>query len=658
MKPCYNTSMKIIIGVGFALAVSFSVSAATTYYVSATDGDDANDGTSWDSPLKTLNAFTGEAPEKSLQGNTIILSKGTYKISAPIYMNGLSSFRGNTGNPEDVIVDGQGQTPVFYMAYASGNQMGTVYNLTVQGGYLDSANMPSFRAFSGGAGVFMGNDDRNVVSNCIIRDCHVKISTTMQMYGGGLYCNDGKIFDVVVSNCTISADANKAYGYGGGAYIAGRAIPDGLFVSNCQAVVLSGSEALGYGGGLCSVAPGKVSRTRIVGCQAQRGGGVCFNRAGNYKNYFVTACSATTYGGGIMLGVADITLAASAVTNCSATSGGGLYLSSNNAMLTNCLVVANTATGNGGGIYCENGKSNISIVDSVLRGNTAVRSGVVQFGSYRFNTASICRCVIEDNEATDEGGLASVSSCYNSKLWDCIVTGNKGKMILRHEVNPSEYSAVSDVKEWWIRNCYIARNNTTYLMLFKLSNVPSRGTYSIVDHCTIVDNNTAADCTDKYVFSAHGGWGTAAYGTNNYVSANVIYGNGNGGGKNFNLASQDLMPNVKHNYTDGVPMESQNNYDPSVLPSADQFEDAANGDWRLKQGSALVDQNTTAICDCSWMTGKGVTDIGDGTYTLEPIDDYGVHVVFNNAKKRWIGDYPDIGCFEFRPIPGLMLLLK
>jgi len=124
------------------------------------------------------------------------------------------------------------------------------------------------------------------------------------------------------------------------------------------------------------------------------------------------------------------------------------------------------------------------------------------------------------------------------------------------------------------------------------------------------------------------------------------------------LGSQDLIPNVKYNYTTGVPMASQHNYNPATLLPADQFTDWADGDWRLKWHAALIDQDTTEARDCDWMKEPGATDLGDGTYTLQEVNDYGVHVVFNNAHKRWLGDSPDIGCFEYKPLSGLLLLLR
>ena len=50
------------------------------------------------------------------------------------------------------------------------------------------------------------------------------------------------------------------------------------------------------------------------------------------------------------------------------------------------------------------------------------------------------------------------------------------------------------------------------------------------------------------------------------------------------------------------------------------------------------------------------TDIGDGTYSITKVDDYGIAGTMNNAKKRILGGTVCIGAQEFLT-PGLMLLL-
>jgi len=88
----------------FALVLALSSAASATYYVSEAYGDDANNGTSWATPLKTLTPFTGGTPTKSLAYNTVIVSNGTYKISRPLYMHNLSVVKSLSGNPDGETV--------------------------------------------------------------------------------------------------------------------------------------------------------------------------------------------------------------------------------------------------------------------------------------------------------------------------------------------------------------------------------------------------------------------------------------------------------------------------------------------------------------------------------------------------------------------------
>ena len=78
----------ILLGAAFLLAVLGPASAAT-YYV-ATNGFDTADGTNWATVVLTIS----NAVAKTTDGDTVLVSNGTYGISAETYINNGITVRG------------------------------------------------------------------------------------------------------------------------------------------------------------------------------------------------------------------------------------------------------------------------------------------------------------------------------------------------------------------------------------------------------------------------------------------------------------------------------------------------------------------------------------------------------------------------------------
>ena len=64
------------------------------------------------------------------------------------------------------------------------------------------------------------------------------------------------------------------------------------------------------------------------------------------------------------------------------------------------------------------------------------------------------------------------------------------------------------------------------------------------------------------------------------------------------------------------------------------------------------------MLDAEGKPDKSVRDCGDGTYTVTPVDKYGVHFAFTRNNVRLYGTAPDLGACEYYAAPGLMLLVK
>ena len=118
-----------------ALALTLTTGLPTTYHVSSTTGDDAsNTGLTPTSPFLTLD----HAVATSSPGDILVLSPGSYNISAPI--SPARSLLGTTDNPEDVIIDAEGEDHVLVVDVAS--LPGDALPIRVEGVTVTGADAP------------------------------------------------------------------------------------------------------------------------------------------------------------------------------------------------------------------------------------------------------------------------------------------------------------------------------------------------------------------------------------------------------------------------------------------------------------------------------------------------------------------------------------
>ncbi|MDD5053148.1 MAG: carbohydrate binding domain-containing protein [Sulfuricurvum sp.] len=142
-----------------ASAVMFSVAAGTLYYVSPT-GNDANNGTSISTPVKTINKAISYAISNN--GDIIYVMTGTYNTTLWVTKNGLtiSAYPGNTP-----VIDGGTTLPgenFNSMLSVVGN------NNTVNGFEVKNSNVNGTQA-TAGIGVYV-TGVHNTLSNLIVHD--------------------------------------------------------------------------------------------------------------------------------------------------------------------------------------------------------------------------------------------------------------------------------------------------------------------------------------------------------------------------------------------------------------------------------------------------------------------------------------------------------
>ncbi len=356
------------------LSTPFFLSAAT-YYV-APDGNDNNQGTSWDFPFATVEKAVSTASAQP--DNEVVISNGTYFINlvAEIQLKNGLVCRGVTGDPQDVLLIGSNVTRGFRILE------GTLASLTISNCVVPQTD----------GGAIYCSSPLSIVSNCLITACVGKNGGGIYTYGGG-----------AVTDCQIIN--NRATGEGGGCRLGGGTeFSRNLVRNNCSGdgsggggvylsggVIMDDCDIIGNfttnaaGGGIyASSLSSAVSNCRIVSNSvfaslAGHGGAGTYARGDVYSNCVFAFnqlvgvdFSNTTGGGGSFVYSAS----KPSFYNClfyknQAKYGGGIYLGNNSeATLVNCTIINNTAGFQGGGIYFRSGTD--SIINCILYGNHAI----------------------------------------------------------------------------------------------------------------------------------------------------------------------------------------------------------------------------------------------------------------------------------------------
>lgn len=395
---------------------------ATTYYVSASSGSDANNGRSWDAPKLTIQA----AIDISAQGDTVLVGDGTYNTGGKIATNYYWLYPTNRvcidkaisvvslHGPASTYIVGDSGTLQVYTNVSFGHTniytntwkdaVRCVYmvensflsGFTISNGYapphISSVGdyPPMTITMSGGIFGYSGA----TVSNCLI----------MKNHGGWGYDDIGSgggAFGVTLRNCSIMN--NEAIGGGGG-------------ISQCTAYDchIYSNHAQSGGGAHGST----LYRCEIYGNSVEAnwlGGGVRWCTAYDCKIYGNSA----HYGGGGF----GSTLFNCVVNNNTANSGGGLCES----FASNCLITGNVSDLLGGGIWLSG-----TYIDCIILNNSAPNGGGVcgeSGGPWWYNPyqeLSLYNCSIVSNSATTGGGVDGSSRWggHQVQINRCYVQGN------------------------------------------------------------------------------------------------------------------------------------------------------------------------------------------------------------------------------------------
>ena len=347
-----------LIGLTASLAPPGPATAAT--YLVNVNGSQTAPYNTWAIGFSNIQAAVDHASDT----DTILVTNGTYQLSAPIVVGKGVGVHGVNGR-ESTIVDGRGAVYCFYVT----NQNAVVSGLTITGG--KSIGTVPFRA----AGIILHAQSPatsgGTVSNCVITG-----NSNTSFYAGAAYVRaGGTIRDCVITN-------NHTTTYGAIEVESGNAVIEDCVISD------------NTGGG-------------------QGGGGISIWGSATVRNCLISGNSVSGRGGGIAFESGSVT-----VENCTIVGntgnglGGGVYMSPAGATLKNSIVYFNSSSSAATNIHRIAGS--ISYICSTdFSGTTGSISDDPQFqgagvGNYRLAEGSPCRNIAQSNawmnSATDLDG--------------------------------------------------------------------------------------------------------------------------------------------------------------------------------------------------------------------------------------------------------------
>jgi parallel beta-helix repeat protein len=186
------------------------------YYVDATNGDDANLGTSTSAPKKTIQS----AIDSASAGDLIVVLEGRYIESVEIDKNII--LVGQSGATK-TIIDCEGTSNRVLNIQNTSNYAAVVDGFTILGGKTTTAD---------GGGI-------NISSTVVVGNCLVKNGSAVN--GGGIAIS-GSGVKPVIANCEIRENSSSANG--GGIYYSNSAKP---IIKACS---IFSNTASGMGGGI------------------------------------------------------------------------------------------------------------------------------------------------------------------------------------------------------------------------------------------------------------------------------------------------------------------------------------------------------------------------------------------------------------------------
>ena len=397
----------------------------------------ASGGGIYSTSTLTMSAGTLSSNKASGQGGGIYSSSnGTLTISGSVISsNTAGTYGGGVACHGTLTMSGGEVKSNTAASYGGGIYSNCSSAVNLSGGTISSNSLTSTSDTYGGG----------IYSNASVNIKGATISSNSAKYGGGVYLwGGGTLSSGTINNNTASSSgggicigqstltmsggtikSNSAVSYGGGIYsygaglvLNGGKVGDTTTISSsASAATTAGGNSAAYGGGV-AVTAGTLTKTNsnsaycyIRGNYADWGGGVyvavavTVNSSNNTYLFTQTKYNyAKSYGGGVCVYNAAITLSASALSNNqTGYCGGGLAVTgSGSSTLGGVSIYSNTCSDSGGGVY-QTGSGKMTISGASIYSNTAGLYGGGVYTSSSNTGSSMTSGTIYGNSATSTG---------------------------------------------------------------------------------------------------------------------------------------------------------------------------------------------------------------------------------------------------------------
>ncbi len=368
----------------FAAFCAFDAFAGIVY-VSATSGDDSNDGSSWALAKQTIQAGVDAAASNDM----VLVTNGTYNTGSRlppgqvmcktrvVIDKAISVISAN--GPSNTFIVGQGPLGDNAIRCVWMTNGSVISGFTLTNGYTTTLG-EGYESEDSGGGAWCNSNDA-VLTNCVL------VGNSANS-GGGVYQG-------LINNCIISN--NTAVNIGGGAYkstLNDSALTDnstslygggGAYVCILNRCTLTGNTAVEAGGAFLSTLNNCTLTSNSANIDAGGAGHSTLN------NCTLIGNSAGRYGGGGN----DSTMNNCALIGNSAAFGGGACWNT----LNNCTLTRNSANNSGGGMYHGTARNTIfhantnSEYDSTSTSSCYTNDPYfidVTNGNYRLRADSLC----------------------------------------------------------------------------------------------------------------------------------------------------------------------------------------------------------------------------------------------------------------------------
>jgi len=434
------------VGILFFLVPIACRGTATNRYVATNAPASAWPYDSWTSAATNIK-YAVDAANSNNAGDLVIVSNGTYYLTEQITVSNVI-VTNYSGNWSLTTINGNYST-VTTRCFFLNHPNAVISGFTITNGYATNS------LAGNGGGIYV---EQGRVHDCLVTGCRSVMSVGYSRGGGGIYVKDGTVScSSVIGNVFDSRGSALTLAGGGGVYAAST----NAMVTNCV-IALNLATNSASGGGLAMLYALGLNCTIVSNYADRYGGGCVLNSNSSLKNSVIASNACFYYGGGIQI------------------MGG--------ATIYNCLISRNKSTwqwGYCGGVYV-NGPCHMSgctIVSNLCRQGGG--GGGISFDFATGCKTNISNCIIRMNQS-----LSGHSDLYDANngpnktsiMFSCVSSGS-GFTIESVVTNDPSFESASN-GNYRLRNdspCINAGINESWMInAYDLSGV-QRIRYGIVD---------------------------------------------------------------------------------------------------------------------------------------------------------------------------------